>query len=233
MSWKAEDFDSEWSYDELSTKFELRNDKAALLVIDIQKGDLVKDSQSEYGIKYPHIVEYWNTRISDFVIPNTSKLISFFRELGLPVIYTRNGAITPNGKEMAKRLRKFTKDTPVSGYLNSARFRGKDSYEIADQIRPVENELVIDKLTSGAFNFSILDHALRNMKVEDIVIAGILTDMCVLGTARVASELGYNSVISEDACTTLTQRAHVEALLMHARVFGRVETSDDIIAELN
>ena len=224
MSWKAEDFDSEWSYDELATKFELRNDKAALLVIDIQKGDLVKDSQSEYGIKYPHIVEYWNTRISDFVIPNTSKLISFFRELGLPVIYTRNGAITPNGKEMAKRLRKFTKDTP---------FRGKDSYEIADQIRPVENELVIDKLTSGAFNFSILDHALRNMKVEDIVIAGILTDMCVLGTARVASELGYNSVISEDACATLTQRAHVEALLMHARVFGRVETSDDIIAELN
>ena len=224
MSWKAEDFDSEWSYDELATKFELRNDKAALLVIDIQKGDLVRDSQSEYGIKYPHIVEYWNTRISDFVIPNTSKLISFFRELGLPVIYTRNGAITPNGKEMAKRLRKFTKDTP---------FRGKDSYEIADQICPVENELVIDKLTSGAFNFSILDHALRNMKVEDIVIAGILTDMCVLGTARVASELGYNSVISEDACATLTQRAHVEALLMHARVFGRVETSDDIIAELN
>ena len=224
MSWKAEDFDSEWSYDELATKFELRNDKAALLVIDIQKGDLVRDSQSEYGIKSPHIVEYWNTRISDFVIPNTSKLISFFRELGLPVIYTRNGAITPNGKEMAKRLRKFTKDTP---------FRGKDSYEIADQIRPVENELVIDKLTSGAFNFSILDHALRNMKVEDIVIAGILTDMCVLGTARVASELGYNSVISEDACATLTQRAHVEALLMHARVFGRVETSDDIIAELN
>ncbi|MCH2309320.1 MAG: cysteine hydrolase [SAR202 cluster bacterium] len=224
MSWKAEDFDSEWSYDELATKFELRKDKAALLVIDIQKGDLVRDSQSEYGIKYPHIVEYWNTRISDFVIPNTSKLISFFRELGSPVIYTRNGAITPNGKEMAKRLRKFTKDTP---------FRGKDSYEIADQIRPVENELVIDKLTSGAFNFSILDHALRNMKVEDIVIAGILTDMCVLGTARVASELGYNSVISEDACATLTQRAHVEALLMHARVFGRVETSDDIIAELN
>ena len=224
MSWKAEDFDSEWSYDELATKFELRNDKAALLVIDIQKGDLVRDSQSEYGIKYPHIVEYWNTRISDFVIPNTSKLISFFRELGSPVIYTRNGAMTTNGKEMAKRLRKFTKDTP---------FRGKDSYEIADQIRPVENELVIDKLTSGAFNFSILDHALRNMKVEDIVIAGILTDMCVLGTARVASELGYNSVISEDACATLTQRAHVEALLMHARVFGRVETSDDIIAELN
>ena len=113
MSWKAEDFDSEWPFHEQATKFEIRNNKVALLVIDIQKGDLVKDSDSEYGIKYPYIVDYWNKRMSDFVLPNTSKLISFFRELGLPVIYTRNGAITPSGNEMAERLRvkrKFKKE---------------------------------------------------------------------------------------------------------------------------
>ena len=176
-----------------------------MLVIDIQNGDLVKNPDSEYGMEYPYIVEYWNNRISDFVLPNTSKLISFFRELGLPVIYTKNGAITPSGKEMAERLlikRKFKKDS---------RYRGIDSYEIADQIHPIEDELVIDKLTSGAFNFSILDHSLRNMKVEDIVITGVLTEMCVFGTARVASEIGYNSMICEDACATLTKRAHIDA----------------------
>ena len=80
MSWKAEDFDSEWPFHEQATKFELKNNKAALLVIDIQKGDLVKDTDSEYGIKYPYIVEYWNKRIADFVLPNTSRLISFFRK---------------------------------------------------------------------------------------------------------------------------------------------------------
>ena len=196
-------------------------------MIDIQKGDLVKDPTSEYGIKYPYIVEYWNKRIADFVLPNTSKLISFFRELGLPVIYTRNGAITQSGKEMAERLRIKTK------LKKASRYRGIDAYEIAEEIRPVEDELVIDKLTSGAFNFSILDHALRNMGVEDVVMTGILTDMCVLGTARVASEIGYNSMICEDACATLTQRAHVDALMVHARCFGRVETADDIIIELS
>ena len=227
MSWKAEDFDSEWPFYEQATKFELRRNKSALLVIDIQKGDLVKDSDSEYGIKYPSIVEYWNKRIADLVLPNTSKLISFFRELGLPVIYTRNGAVTPSGKEMAARLqvkRKFKK---------GARYRGIDTYEIADQIHPVEGELVIDKLTSGAFNFTMLDHALRNMKVEDVIMTGVLTDMCVLGTARVASEIGYNSMICEDACATLTQRAHVDALMVHARCFGRVETVEDIMTELS
>ena len=79
----------------------------------------------------------------------------------------------------------------------------------------------------------MLDHALRNMGVEDLVMTGILTDMCVLGTARVASEIGYNSMICEDACATLTQRAHVDALRVHARCFGRVETADDIIIELS
>ena len=43
MGWNAEDFDSDWPFDEQGTKFELRNNKTALLVIDIQKGDLVKD----------------------------------------------------------------------------------------------------------------------------------------------------------------------------------------------
>ena len=227
MSWKAEDFDSEWPFYEQATKFELTSNKAALLVIDIQKGDLVKDPDSEYGIKYPSIVEYWNKRIADLVLPNTSKLISLFRELGLPVIYTRNGAVTPSGKEMAERLRVKRK------FKKGARYRGIDAYEIADQIHPVEGELVIDKLTSGAFNFSMLDHALRNMKVEDVVITGVLTDMCVLGTARVASEIGYNSMICEDACATLTQRAHMDALMVHARCFGRVETVEDIMTELS
>ena len=50
------------------------------------------------------------------------------------------------------------------------------------------NILVVDKLTSGAFTASFLDHALRNMNITSLVITGILTDQCVLGTARAAAE---------------------------------------------
>ena len=78
----------------------------------------------------------------------------------------------------------------------------------------------------------MLDHALRNMHISAVVITGVLTDMCVFGTARVAAELGYDTLICDDACATLTERAHNEALLMHTRRFGRVETTDDVIEEL-
>ena len=71
------------------------------------------------------------------------------------------------------------------------------------------------------------------MGIGDVVIVGIATDMCVFGTARVAAELGYYSLLCEDACATYTARAQEDAMLMHARVFGRVATTDDVIAELN
>ena len=47
-----------------------------------------------------------------------------------------------------------------------------------------------------------------------------------------AAEIGYNAVICEDACATNTQRVHDETLLMHARVFGRVSTTQDVLNEL-
>jgi len=71
---------------------------------------------------------------------------------------------------------------PASGSL---RYLGSQDHDITSAIGRWENELVVDKLTFGGFNCSISDHAFRNM-----VIVGVSIDMCVLGTARVAAELG-------------------------------------------
>ena len=223
MSWLAEKYDPEWPYDFLATRFNLRAKSAALLVIDLQAGDLKKDPDSEMGKKYPGIVQYWNQRMEKLIIPNTKRLIEFFRENKMRILYTRNGNISPSGDEMTARLRR--KGSPN-------RYRGKPDYEIANEIFPEENDLVVDKLTASAFWFSILDHALRNMNITDVVLTGVLTDMCVFSTARGAAELGYNSLICEDACGTLSQRAHNEALLMHARTFGRVSVTEEVLCEL-
>ncbi|MDA1189911.1 MAG: cysteine hydrolase [Chloroflexi bacterium] len=191
MSWQAEQHDTEWPFEYHATPFDLNPDSTALLVVDMQAGDLVKDTR---------------------------------------VVYTRNGAITPHGEEVIARLKSRKKrGTDIA----SERYRGAPEYEIAAEVFPTPDELVVDKLTSSAFHNTMVDHALRNFGITDVVITGVLTDMCILGTARVAAELGYNTLIAEDACGTLTQRAHDEALLMHARVFGRVATTADVIAELS
>jgi nicotinamidase-related amidase len=227
MSWNAREHDEEWPFDSFATDFTLDPGSTALLVIDIQAGSVVKDPESELGRTHPAIVDYWNRRVRDQVLPNTRRLIESFRRRGLRVVYTRNGAMTPSGDEQTGRLR--SRDVPGP----DRQYRGGPAYEIAAEVSPNEHELIIDKPISSAFTASPMDHVLRNMGVTDLVITGILTDMCVLGTARVGAELGYSAVICEDACATLTQRAHDEALLMHARVFGRVSDTEDVLAELD
>jgi nicotinamidase-related amidase len=112
------------------------------------------------------------------------------------------------------------------------RHRGTPGYEIEASIAPLPDDVVVDKLTSGAFTGTYLDHALRNLGVTNLAVVGVVTDMCVLGTARAAAELGYWTVMVEDGCASYTERAHIEALLAHARVFGRVATSDEVMTEL-
>ena len=113
------------------------------------------------------------------------------------IVYTRNGAVTPHGDEVTTRLKSRTKCGPDRP---SNRYRGAPAYEIAEELFPTEDELVVDKLTSSAFHNTMLDHAPHNFGITDVVITGVLADMCILGTARVASELGYNVLIAEDTC---------------------------------
>jgi len=228
MSWIAKEHDPEWPFDLMATEFGLSGEATALLVIDMQGSDLTIGPESDLGAKYPAIAKYWNERIEHSVLPNIVRLLDSFREAGRRVAYTRNGPLTPHASEATARLR-----TRIEEKGGATRYVGVPGFEVMPEIAPQKGELVVDKLTSGALNCSILDHALRNMGVREVVITGIATDMCVFGTARVAAELGYNSLICEDACGTYTAAAHGAALLMHARVFGRVATTEDVLLELD
>lgn len=226
MKWDPRKLDAEWPFDIFATDFALDAESTALIVVDMQGGELSIDENSPLAIRYPQIVDFWNRRIEQVVIPNIRRLIDFFRARNLKTVFTRNGNVTSSGDEMTERLRL---KTPPGG---PRMHRVSDGYQIDERLAPTDADLVVDKLTSGGFTAGFLDHALRNMGVRSVVITGMLTDACVLGTARPAAELGYKTLICEDACGTFTQRAHDEALLMHARMFGRIGTTDEVISEL-
>jgi nicotinamidase-related amidase len=229
MVWKREEHDPEWPFDLFATDFTLDPQSTALLVIDLQSGDLRQETMSELAKKYPTVAQYWQDRIENYVIPNTERLIKYFRKQQMKVVYTRNGSMTSSCAELSERLRQKA----WALYPEAKRHRGTPGYEIHQRLSPQCDELVVDKLTSGAFTGTCLDHALRNMGITCVVIVGIVTDMCVFGTARTASELGYKTLICEDACAAYTARSHLDALLMHARVFGRVATTTELMRELD
>ncbi len=222
MAWDIRQLDPQWPFDLMGTSFTLDPAATALLVIDMQAGQSKLAEDSPLAQRYPDMARYFNQRGEAVVMSANLRLLEHFRARRMPVVFTRNGSLTPGGLERTARLRR----RPATCY------RGSAVYEIFEAFRPGENEPVIDKLTSSAFTASCLDHVLRNFGVRALVVTGVVTDMCVLGTARTGAELGYDVLICEDACAAYTQRCHDEALLTHARRFGRVAQADEIITEL-
>jgi nicotinamidase-related amidase len=223
MTWNPRKLDSEWPFDLLVTDFALVAESTALIVVDMQYDQMTMDPDSPLAIGHPQVFNYWNQRVNETVVPNIQRLIDLFRRQNQKIAFTRNGNVTATGEEMTARLK--AKFSPRS-------HRDSAGYQIDERLSPRDVDLVVDKLTSGGFTASFLDHALRNMGIRSVVIVGILTDACVFGTARSAAEIGYNTLVCEDACATFTQRAHDEALLMHARIFGRVDTTEGVVSEL-
>jgi nicotinamidase-related amidase len=66
--------------------------RCALVIVDMQKGQYGPDSFVERVGKYnPEIPKQWNKRMKDIVIPNTNKLITFFRKKGCLIVYLQLG----------------------------------------------------------------------------------------------------------------------------------------------
>ena len=224
MTWNRKDYDSDWPFDVLETTFTLDPGRTALLVIDLQPGQFTFSPDDPLRQKYPHLADAYTQRVESLVMPNTLKLLSYFRDRRLKVAFSRNAYNTRTGEQTTRRLK--PKQSLTSGY------RGCADHDVDPRLAPRDDELLVDKLTSSSFNCTFLDHALRNMDITGVIVVGVLSDMCILGTARAAAELGYDTLICEDACATFTEAAHNQAMLMHARKFGRVAQTDDVLAEL-
>lgn len=173
-------------------KSHLQNDKTALLLIDMQKEGGTSDV---IGM--------------DDIVQNTANLIDSCRKKNIPVIYTRH--INRGDSIGLANDEPLNKDgTPT--YYHSL----TESIEILDQIKPESNDIVIDKYRYSGFYESNLDLMLKGMGIEHLIIGGVLTDVCVLGTALNAYYRDYQINIVEDMCGTTTEGAHMASILMMA-----------------
>jgi nicotinamidase-related amidase len=73
---------------------------------------------------------------------------------------------------------------------------------INEAVLPLEHESIIIKHTPNSFFKTELESKLRENGVTKLVIVGMMTHMCVDATVRAAIELGFESTLIEDACTT-------------------------------
>ena len=191
-------------------------DRTALLVVDLQKGEYnERKSAAE-----PEDAYLWD-RIGRAVIPNGRRLIAAFRERGMEVIYTVVESLTLDGRDRGL-------DYKISGIFVA---RGAPEAEVIDALAPRLDDIVIRKTSSSLFNSTNFEYVLRNLRIEYIVVMGIMTDQCVETAVRDGCDRGFLMTVVEDACATHSELRHRESLL-GITGYCRLRTTDALIAEI-
>ncbi|CAG9621280.1 hypothetical protein BACCIP111883_02052 [Sutcliffiella rhizosphaerae] len=78
-------------------------------------------------------------------------------------------------------------------------YKEKESSNILDLIKPLENEKIITKKVNSAFIGTSLESHLKDMGIKEVVITGFTTPHCVSTTTRMSGNLGFQTYLISDA----------------------------------
>ncbi len=185
----------------------LRPERAGLLVVDLQKFFLDPGSPA-------HLPS------APAVLPNVVRLVDAFRDRGLPVFFSRHAHVDPDkdGGMMTVWWRQVCRD-------------GTSESELSPLLRARPEE-IFRKCRYSAFSNADLDRALRRAQVEDLLVAGIVTNLCVESTVRDAFDMGYRTFIPVDATAAHTESYHIGSVMSLAQGFSVVGRTEDFLAAL-
>ena len=87
-------------------------------------------------------------------------------------------------------------DAPDAEFMRA----GTEGIEIHPSVAPAEGELVLEKASPNSFVNTALAAELRDRGTADLVVAGMMSSMCVDATVRAAADLGFSPTVVHDAC---------------------------------
>lgn len=148
------------------------------------------------------------------------KVLDVFRKMGKPVVHIQHLSLRPGSTF-------FIPDTKGA--------------EIHESVKPIPGEMVIQKNYPNSFRDTPLLGYLKQENIDKLVIAGMMTHMCVDATVRAAFDLGFQCTLLHDACATralgfggeIIPAGHVHGAFISAlaAVYARAVCSEDFIKE--
>ncbi|WP_085524220.1 cysteine hydrolase family protein [Tuberibacillus sp. Marseille-P3662] len=165
--------------------------KTALVLIDLQK-------ESDFGIEG-----------ASQAINHSKYLIQTCRDIGIPIIYTRqlnrsNQIGLSNGEPI--------KDDGTPVYYST----DTTNVEIFDEIAPEGHDIVIDKYRWSGFFQTPLDSTLKSMGIKHVIMGGFVTDGCLMTSVFDAYFRDYQVNLVKDICATSNEGAHMASIMIMA-----------------
>jgi len=181
--------------------------RSALLIIDMQNDFVLEGAPLRVA----------NARS---VIPKIVEVLTQFRKRRLPVfhilrVHRRDGSDVEITRQELFRKHPFA----VEGTHGAA---------VINELSPVQGEYVIPKIRMSAFIGTELDLMLRNIGIEELIVAGIQTPNCIRTTVFDAVAYNYPVILVKDAVGAQSDDVHEANVRDMANIGIRVMTAQDL-----
>jgi nicotinamidase-related amidase len=168
--------------------------KSAFLVIDMLNDFVLKESPLE--------------------VPDTRKILPLLkqklvraRKKGIPIIYLCD-AHDKNDREFERM------NWPPHGV------KGSRGAEVVKELSPLPGDTIVNKKSYSGFYRTALNRVLKRLSVEEVILTGCVTNICILYIAYEAVVRGYDVTVLKDCVAGLDRYDHNFSLRQMEKVLG-------------
>jgi maleamate amidohydrolase len=154
-------------------------------------------------------------------LPRIVEVLDAARAAGIPRVITKG---SPQAAAVVGGAIKLSGDPDTARRTHSAGF--------PDEIRPTQDEFVLEKTKASAFFGTPLLTYLHQRAVDSMILVGTTTSGCIRATAVDASSYGFPTLVVEDACFDRSAFAHAANLFDIQMKYGSVVTTQDVVTRL-
>ncbi|PMD95029.1 isochorismatase [Siphonobacter sp. BAB-5405] len=199
---------------------QLSADRTALVLIEFQN-----DFTTEGGVLHDGVKAVMD---STQMLPHTIELVRQAREASVQIVHVPI-SFTEDYHELNPTPYGILKGVKDAGAFK----KGTWGAEIISDLHPHPEDIIIEgKRGLCGFASTNLDFILRSRGLQNIALAGFLTNCCVESTMRTAYEKGYYVMTLTNCCATLSQGEHDNALTKDFPMFSQPMTHQEFLSSV-